>query len=55
MGRFGVCWGPGAGIASAVVSRGPEPERLARTRAAAQMVVERGMFKNYLEGLSRMV
>ena len=31
-------------MASAVVSSGPEPDRLARTKAAAHTVVERGMF-----------
>lgn len=31
-------------MASAVVRRGPEPEKLASTRAAAHTVVERGMF-----------
>jgi len=30
-------------MASAVVRSGPEPERLARTRAAAHTVVERGI------------
>jgi hypothetical protein len=35
-------------MASAVVRSGPEPEKLARTRAAAQMVVERGMFAKIL-------
>lgn len=31
-------------MASAVVSIGPEPDRLARSRAAAHIVVDRGMF-----------
>jgi hypothetical protein len=31
-------------MASAVVRRGPEPEKLASTSAAAHTVVERGMF-----------
>lgn len=31
-------------MASAVVTTEPEPEKLARTRAAAHTVVERGMF-----------
>lgn len=30
-------------MASAVVSKGPEPEKLASTKAAAQTVVERGI------------
>jgi hypothetical protein len=35
--------GPGAGIASAVVSIGPEPDKLAIRRAAAHIVVDLGM------------
>lgn len=31
-------------MASAVVSSGPEPEKLAMSRAAAHIVVDRGMF-----------
>lgn len=31
-------------MASAVVRSGPEPEKLAKTKAAAHTVVERGMF-----------
>lgn len=32
-------------MASAVVSRGPEPEKLASARATAHIVVERGIFR----------
>lgn len=42
-GRMGVGWGPGAGMASATVSIGPDPVKLARTKAAAQTVMERVM------------
>jgi hypothetical protein len=37
-------------MASAVVRSGPEPERLARTKAAAQTVVERGMVTIIMPG-----
>lgn len=40
---MGVGWGPGAGMASATVSIGPDPVKLARTKAAAQTVMERVM------------
>jgi hypothetical protein len=40
-------------MASAVVRTEPEPEKLAKTRAAAHTVVERGMFTNYVQGLSQ--
>jgi hypothetical protein len=39
-----VSCGPGAGMASAVVRIEPEPERLAISRAAAHIVVDRGIF-----------
>jgi hypothetical protein len=44
LGRIAVSRGPGAGRASAVVSIGPEPDMLARRRAAAHIVVDRGIF-----------
>ena len=59
MGRACVWWGWGAGIASAVVSMGPEPEKVAMKRAAAHTVVERVILKiivgGYLDGRSGIV
>jgi hypothetical protein len=42
-------------MASAVVSMGPEPEKLAMKRAAAHTVVERVILKIILRGLSGLV
>lgn len=40
-------------MASAVVRSGPEPEKLAKTSAAAHTVVDRGMFIIMFEALRR--